>query len=71
MDRQLRQGSLFSATSTTFKKNLLDQYLNLSLVSQFGKEIGLDYLRAMGGHQFGKVVGVDQVYGRYELGSSM
>lgn len=23
------------------------------------------------GHQFGKVVSVDQVYGRYELGSSM
>ena len=29
------------------KKNLLDQYLNVSLVSEFDKEIGLDYLRAM------------------------
>ena len=47
MDRQLRQGSLFSATSTTFFKNLLDQCLNLSLVSEFDKEIGLDHLRAM------------------------
>ena len=71
MDRQLRQGLSSVQPVRLFKKNLLDQYLNLSLVSQFGKEIGLDYLRAMGGHQFGKVVGVDQVYGRYELGSSM
>ena len=47
MDRQLRQGSLFSATSTTFFLNLLDQCLNLSLVSEFDKEIGLDHLRAM------------------------
>ena len=48
MDRQLSQGSLSSATSTSFfKKNPLNQCLNLSLVSEFDKEIGLDYLRAM------------------------
>ena len=48
MDRELSQGSLFSATSTSFfKKNPLNQCLNLSLVSEFDKEIGLDYLRAM------------------------
>ena len=47
MDRQLSQGSLFSATSTTFLKNLLDQCLNPSLVSEFDKEIGLNFYRAM------------------------
>ena len=47
MDRQLSQGSLFSADSTSFLKYLLNQCLNLSLVSEFDKEIGLDYLRAM------------------------
>ena len=47
MDRQLSQGSLFSATSTSFFLNLLNQCLNLSLVSEFDKEIGLDYFRAM------------------------
>ena len=33
MDRQLSQGSVFSATSTSFFKSLLNQCLNLSLVS--------------------------------------
>ena len=48
MDRQLRQGSLQCHQSRyDFKKNLLNQCLNLSLVSEFDKEIGLDYLRAM------------------------
>ena len=46
MDRQLIQGSLFTATSTSFFKNLLNQCLNFSLVSEVDKEIGLDYLRA-------------------------
>ena len=45
MDRA--KGSLFSATSMSFFKKLLNQCLNLSLVSEFDKEIGLDYLRAM------------------------
>ena len=47
MDRELIQGSLFTATSTSFFKNLLNQCLNFSLVSEVDKEIGLDYLRAM------------------------
>ena len=38
MDRQLSQGFLFTATN---------HCLYLSLVSEFDKEIGLDYLRAM------------------------
>ena len=46
MDRQLIQGSLFTATSTSFFINLLNQCLNFSLVSEVDKEIGLDYLRA-------------------------
>ena len=47
MDRQLSQGFLFSATSTSFLKYRLNQCLNLSLVSEIDKEIGLDYLRTM------------------------
>ena len=47
MDRQLSQGSFFSATSMSFFKKLLNQCLNLSLVSEIDKEIGLDYLRAV------------------------
>ena len=47
MDRQLSQGSLFSATSMSFFKKLLNQCLSLSLVSEFDKEIRLDYFRAM------------------------
>ena len=45
MDRQLSEGSLFSKTSASFLKNLLNQCLNLFLVSEFDKEIGLNYLR--------------------------
>ena len=47
MDPQLSQGSLQCNQYDSFLKNLLDQCLNLSLVSKFDKEIGLDYLRAM------------------------
>ena len=48
MDRQLSQGSLCLVRRVRlFLKKLLNQCLNLSLVSEFDKDIGLDYLRAM------------------------
>ena len=39
--------SLYCDQYVFFKKNLLNQCLNFSLVSEVDKEIGFDYLRAM------------------------
>ena len=47
IDRQLILRVAFQCDQYVFYKNRHDQCLNHSLVSEFDREIGLNYLRAM------------------------